>query len=456
MRPPEAPSFFGLRAPRVHCVGAGGMGVGPLAVHLAGLGLSVTGEDDALAPEMAAQLAGAGVGVGPLPAACEILVHSSAIGPRHPARAAAAARGIAAVRRGEMLAEAVRGRRLVAVCGAHGKTTTTAMLIAALRAAGFPAGFILGGLFADGSAPARAGSNEWVVAEIDESDGTIDGFSPEITVAVSLDWDHPDFYRTAADLEAAFAGLFARTRAAVLVSDTCPRSLRLAARAAPGGPEYAVFGRTGEFSATIASEAAGRMTLALGGRFPAISAVVRAQGEFNAANAAAALAALQLMGVAPAPRALAEYPGVRRRQAILSGEGGVTVLEDYAHHPTEIRALLTSLRGRVAKGGRLMVVFQPHRYSRTARFAAEFAAALALADRVHLLDVYGAGEAPLPGGTSADIYAEMKRTHGALAASYLPGGRGMGEALAEEIRAGDLVAFVGAGDIERHAREWLQ
>jgi UDP-N-acetylenolpyruvoylglucosamine reductase len=360
-----------------------------------------------------------------------------------------------------MLAEAVRSRRLVAVCGAHGKTTTTAMLITALQAANFPAGYVLGGLPADGAAPARVGSNGWVVAEVDESDGTIGAFSPEITVTVNLDWDHPDYYHAPADLEAAFARLFARTRGTVLVSDACPRSVRLAltrpaGAAADAGPRVHTFGRSGEFAAEVAEETRDRLTLRLGGCFTSSTAIVRAQGEFNAANATGALAALQTMGVALGPRLLADYPGVRRRQSVLSADGGVTVVEDYAHHPTEIRALLTSLRRRVGQGGRLVVVFQPHRYSRTAQFAAEFAAALALADQTHLLDVYGAGEAPLPGGTSADIYAEIKKSHGTLMASYLPGGAGTGAALAREIRSGDVVAFVGAGDIERYARDWLE
>src|SRR5690606_11458611 len=137
---------------------------------------------------------------------------SSAIPGLHPSLVAARARGIACWRRGELLAEVAKEHRLVAICGSHGKTTTTAMLVSALRAADFPAGYILGGLFNADVAPARIGSNDWLVAEIDESDGTIDRFAPEITVAVNLDWDHPDHYRTAADLENAFASLFARTR----------------------------------------------------------------------------------------------------------------------------------------------------------------------------------------------------------------------------------------------------
>ena len=352
------------------------------------------------------------------------------------------------MRRGELLAEVARGKKLVAVCGSHGKTTTTAMLVTALRQARFPAGFVSGGLFSDDTPPAAAGSNEWLVAEVDESDGTIDGFSPEITVIVNLDWDHPDRYGSLAELEAAFMALCSRTRAKILVSDASALSLRLA----PGAD---TFGRTGTFSAVIEAEVNAGTTLLLGGSFPAMEVVVNASGDFNASNAAAALAAMSLMGVEPSRGSLAKYPGVRRRQSTLMDEGGFCVVEDYAHHPSEIRALLPSLRRRIAPGGRLIAVFQPHRYTRTARFKSEFAASLALADSVHLLDVYPAGEAPISGGTTADVYAEIKQGAPLLPISYLPGkGTGCIAPLLRDAKAGDLVVFVGAGDIDKTAREW--
>jgi UDP-N-acetylmuramate--alanine ligase len=480
MRPGARPLLLGREVRQVHCVGVGGMGVAPLAIYLAQCGFAVTGEDDALGAEVRALLARERVTVGPLPADCELVVYSSAIGKTHPAYLAAAARKLPLVRRGELLAEVVRGKKLVAICGSHGKTTTTAMLISALRRAGFPAGWVLGGLFADDTPPARTGSSDWVVAEIDESDGTIDAFAPEITVVVNLDWDHPDYYRREADLEATFAALFQRTRGAVLVSDACAMSARLVGRTNPSAvaepmadkPEMPAvadparrgrlalprtFGRSGDFRGEIDGESAGGMTLRLGGEFAIAEAAVQARGDFNAANATAALAAAQLMGATLAPGLLADFPGVRRRQTTLHATTGLTVVEDYAHHPAEIRALLASLRRRAGEAGRLVVVFQPHRFSRTAQFKAEFAAALAVADSVHLLDVYPAGEAPLAGGTAADIYAELKRIAGALPLSYLPGGgAGFFRALTRDAARGGLVAFVGAGDIDRLARAWLE
>ena len=457
MRPAIRPALFGREVQAIHCVGVAGMGVGPLAIYLAQLGYRVTGEDDALTDEMRKLLTRDGVGLRALPDDTELVVCSSAIAPSHPVTIAAGARQLPIVRRGELLAEVTRDKKLVAVCGSHGKTTTTAMLITALRAANCPAGYVLGGLFADDTPPARTGSNEWVVAEVDESDGTIDRFSPELCVAVNLDWDHPDHYRRLADLEATFAGLFARTRSQVLVSDACAMSARVVAAMADGPtPRRNTFGRSGDFQGSIDTENGERTTLRLAGRFSLARASVRARGEFNASNATAALAAAHLMGATLSSNVLADYPGVRRRQSVLHANG-VTVLEDYAHHPAEIRALLGSLRRRVTQDARLIVVFQPHRFSRTAQFKAEFAAALAAADQVHLLDVYGAGESPIAGGTTADVYAELKKSAPALRVDYFPADdEAFYRALARAVMAGDLVAFVGAGDIDRKARIWLE
>ncbi|MDF3058345.1 MAG: UDP-N-acetylenolpyruvoylglucosamine reductase [Rariglobus sp.] len=451
------PLLFGHPVNVIHCAGVGGMGMGPLAVYLAQRGFRVSGEDDAMTAVMRTHLERAGViltGPGEIPDGCQLVACSTAIAPAHPVIAAAGARNLRVVRRGELLAEATRDRRLIAVCGSHGKTTTTAMLIWALREANFPAGYVLGGLFADDAiAPAGAGMNDWVVAEIDESDGTIGQFSPEITVAVNLDWDHPDFYRTQAELELAFRMLFNRTKRAVLVNAACDLSRRAALQLSPPA---ATFGPLGDYSGQISTLAGASIELALGGRFTFPAAWVRAMGEFNALNATAALAVAQMIGVGGlSGQALAAYPGVRRRQAVLHATDYLTVIEDYAHHPAEIRALLGSLRAR--GDARLVVVFQPHRFSRTAQFKAGFAAALALGDAVYLLDVYGAGEAPIEGGTTRDLQAELQRTAPSLPVVYHPGDNaGLLTALATGCKPGDFVAFVGAGDIDMMARAWLE
>ena len=458
MRRSSLPQIFSREVTTVHCVGVSGMGVGPLAIYLAQLGFQVSGEDDAMTESMRRHLERVHVVLtapGDLPETCHLVVCSSAISPQHPACTAAKAKQIPLVRRGELLAEIVRGKKLVAICGSHGKTTTSAMLATIVRRAGFPAGYVLGGLYNDDAIePARVGSNDWVVAEVDESDGTIDRFSPEITVAVNLDWDHTDHYKQQADLEATFATLFARTHRTVLVSDACVLSARTTAQH-KGTAQVITFGRSGDYRAQIESETEGAMTLSLAARFPISQATVHAQGDFNASNAAAALAAAHLMGVKLEGNLLGEYPGVRRRQTVLYATPDLTVIEDYAHHPAEIRALLASLRRRAK--ARLVVVFQPHRFSRTAQFKTEFAAALAQADCVHLLDVYSAGETLVPGGTTADLYAELHQNAPALPVAYCPGhAKALLDGLKREVKPGDLVAFVGAGDIERAARDWLE
>lgn len=453
------PALFGSSPRALHCLGVGGMGLGPLAIYAAELGFSVSGSDDAMTDAMRVWLERAGVALTAadvIPETAELVVASSAIPAAHPALAVAARRGLPVVRRGELLAELAKHRRLVAVCGSHGKTTTTAMLVTALGAAGLKPGHVGGGLFADDATPpASAGSGDLLVAEIDESDGTIDRFAPFLTVLVNLDWDHPDYYRTQADLENAFASLLRRATGPALINAECA----LSARAAAGRADVHTFGRAGAYAlAACAPAGPARIELALGGRFlPDLpSAGVRAFGEFNALNATAALAAAHLLGANLRPDMLVAYAGVRRRQALLASGAAFTVIEDYAHHPSEISALLAGLRLRLPAGGRLRVVFQPHRYSRTARFRAAFAAALSAADALYLLDVYGAGEGPLPGGSTAELADTVRAAAPGLPLVHLAGDHAaVYKRLGAELRPGDFVAIVGAGDLDVSAREWL-
>ena len=449
------PAIFGLAAERIHLLGAGGMGMAPLGLYLARLGFRVSGEDDGWNPAVHALLGRGGVMItesGVLPDDTQLVVHSSAVPPAHDSRRSATARGLPQVRRGEMLAEIAKGKKLVAIVGSHGKTTTTAMLVTALQRTHFPCSWVLGGLFNDEALPpAWTGGGDWLIAEVDESDGTIDRFSPEVTLVVNLDWDHPDHYAKLADLEAAFAALCGRTKGAIFISDTCTQSSRIVARGGFPAPVY-TFGRTGEYQCQLVNDGAAGQELALGGRFLIPRAKVRTHGEFNASNAGAALAVAQHLGAAIDPCSLGSFAGVRRRQSVLHAST-IRVYEDYAHHPTEIRALLQSLR---LEKSRLVVVFQPHRYTRTAQFKAEFAAALSGADCLFLMDVYAASESPVAGGTTSDIYAELKKAGAADHVTYLPGNdAGLLKALEGALQSGDTLAFVGAGDIEQTAREFV-
>ncbi|MDR3228086.1 MAG: UDP-N-acetylmuramate dehydrogenase [Puniceicoccales bacterium] len=423
-------------APAAWMLGVCGMGMGPLAIYLRGEGWEVSGWDDAPAQPMRDCLLDAGVTFSRTfdtarPPA--LAGFSSAVKNGHPLRTLADAHGVRLVRRGELLAECARGKKFIAVCGSHGKTTTCGMLAQALLAAGADIGYVLGGLYRDPLLPpARNGKSPWLAAEVDESDGTISHFSPEITVAVNLDWDHPDYYRTEADLEAVFAALFQRTTGAIFIPADSARLCRLAEAAS-----------VPVFKVGAADDAGGA-----------------AFCDFNTANARMALAVARHVAGRVGEPPLGKFSGIRRRQDTLFEGGGLRVLADYAHHPTEIAALLRHLRGNAV--GRLIAVFQPHRHTRTRQYAREFASALKSADSVLLLPVYSAGEAPVEGGTASSVF---EAAGGDPRFSLLSGSGELAERLAEMFpdvpdaaldaapadAAPSTVAFIGAGDIDRMA-----
>ncbi|MBC2595372.1 UDP-N-acetylmuramate dehydrogenase [Ruficoccus amylovorans] len=401
----------------VFLLGIGGMGMAPLAVYLAQAGCRVRGWDDNLKAPIRALLEAQGIEILDTPQvgsvdSSSLVVRSSAVDPAHPLLARC---GIdaACLRRGEFLARLAAGKKLVAVAGSHGKTTTTGMLIDMLRAVGFDFGYVLGGLFSDGATPpARySATSPWLVAEVDESDGTIEGFSPAVTLVVNLDWDHADRYRTEADLRAAFARLFSRTSEHILLPENFPSE-------------------EGAAAPVLRFEAPGI--------------------NFNLDNANAALQACRLIsGVVP-ENPLAAFPGICRRQDVIHREERMRVMADYAHHPTEIRALLGMVKHQ--SEGPVWVVFQPHRYSRTRQFAREFAQVLAAADRAWVLPVYAASELPDAGGTEERILSEAPECLEAVSPADLNGV--LDRALEKERPAALL--FVGAGDIDRMAARFVR
>lgn len=432
-------------------VGACGMGMGPLAIYLRERGVPVLAWDDNPRERMAQLLRTHDVPfldqpVIPDGVAC--LVYSTAVWPEHPLRVQARERGIPQVRRGELLAQEAAKRRLLAVAGSHGKTTTTGMLIHALRSVGADCGYVLGGLFADNSAPACAGKTDWLVAEVDESDGTIEHFSPEITVVPNLDWDHSDRYRHSSEIEAAFGRLFRRTTGRVYISSNDPLLNRLAEE--NPGPKYIRFGEEGMYPGKLVSQDGPRQRIRLGGAFGNRTITSRAIGEFNAFNAIAALAVAQHLALRFDPGALKDFPGIRRRQTLLLERKGLSVYQDYAHHPGEIEPLLRALR-QAHPDRHLTVVFQPHRYTRTAQFKEAFARSLLRAERVLLLDVYPASERPMPGGHSVDIMAQFPP---GFPVQAVPSRPALYEALSD-LPEPAVVAFVGAGDIEDWADDYV-
>jgi UDP-N-acetylmuramate--alanine ligase len=398
---------------RLHFIGIGGAGMSGLALVCAELGASVTGSDRADSTYME-RLRAAGLDpdvghdAGNLPDGAEVVV-STAIGAGNPELALARERGIEPIHRGALLAQLCAEKRLIAVAGTHGKTTTTAMAAWALRALGADPAFFVGGEvpgLGAGGATANAGwgGGEWVVAEADESDGSFLELAPEIAVVTNVEMDHHSRWGSEAELRTAFE--------------------RFAAEA-----------RLAEFDAVSPGPAG--LPLAV-------------PGAHNVLNARAALAALGLAGfdVEAAAEALAGFPGVRRRLELKGESGGARIYDDYAHHPTEVRAALTALREEDPR--RLLAVFQPHLYSRTKAFAEQFGAALALADEIVVLDVYPAREEPvgeLAGVSGLDVARAAADRAGGRPVRWAPSLDSARAAVATRLGPGDALVTIGAGDV---------
>jgi len=424
-------------------LGVGGMGMAPLAGWMACAGYSIVGYDDNLQERVRRFLVEANVELHDFIFSEQLsqytaVVYSSAIQSDHPLLAAARAQGLKTLRRGEMLAEVAATKRLIAVVGSHGKTTTSGMIAHAARHCGVETNYILGGLCNDPTlAPSEFSESDWLIAEVDESDGTIDHFAPEVTVVLNVDWDHADRYSSAAMLDGAFLQLIARTKQRVLLSSEGDLSGRFIET---GGAERLTFGPGGDFR--VLADADGG--LQLGGRFGEARIESPPVGRFNQINGAAALAVLSLLNAGFSADVLSSFRGMARRQTVLHRDPTLTVVEDYAHHPTEITALIDCLRAMEPER-RLVVVFQPHRYSRTKQFKHAFADALQAVDQLFLLPVYAAHESELDGGRVVDL-VEAFDAEPPEVLSMDPDGIGR---LVDSVGTGPVtVAFVGAGDID--------
>jgi UDP-N-acetylmuramate--alanine ligase len=419
---------------RLHFVGVGGAGMSGLALVCRELGATVSGSDRAESSYMerlrAAGLAPlVGHNAANLPADCEVVV-STAISADNPELALARERGYPVLHRGELLAQLCAEKRLIAVAGTHGKTTTTAMLAWALRALGADPAFFVGGevpgLGPGGVANAGWGSGEWVVAEADESDASFLALEPEIAVVTNVEMDHHSRWGSVAELRTAF-GEFANRADAI---------------ALPGEDESHVYPAIGGKSDSLVAfdvDVPGPARLSLS-----------VPGRHNVLNARAALAAAGLAGFDPdeVARTLADFPGVHRRLELKGERDGARIYDDYAHHPTEVRAALAALRELGPE--RLVAVFQPHLYSRTKALAEQFGAALALADEVAVLDVYPAREEPvgdLAGVSGLDVARAAADRMGGRRVLWTPTVEAARDAAAGRLGAGDLLVTIGAGDV---------
>jgi len=428
------------RGRRLHFVGIGGAGMSGLALVAAQLGAEVTGSDRA-EPSYLAELRAMGIepaighDAASVPDGAE-LVYSTAIPAENPERAAARERGLRELHRGELLGQASALKRCLAVSGTHGKTTTTAMIVHALRACGMDPAFLVGGEIQVGDGPPRNaawGTGEWIVVEGDESDRSLLQLAPEIAVVTNAELDHHTTYRSLRDLERTLREFLAGAAQAVVWD----RPELLALRDGP----------------VVAFDVADLELDADGSRFTVAGVDVRLTlpGAHNALNAAAALAACTLAGADPrrAAAALAEFRGVARRfQRLGETDDGAVVYDDYAHHPTEVAATLRA--ARTLAPARLVAVFQPHLYSRTAALWREFGAALALADVPGVVEIYPARERAddFPGITGLLVAEAAADAAGGRRVLWLADLDDAERVLRAELREGDLCLVLGAGDID--------
>lgn len=444
------------RGRRVHLMGIGGAGVSALVPLLQRVGALLDGCDLHDGPVLA-RLRAAGVpcAVGHDPAhlaGVEALVHSAAIPPDHPELAAARARGLPVLSRGQCLVSLMEGSRTLAVAGSHGKTSTTWMAAHLVAAAGLDPVVMVGGAVPElGGSGGRAGASDLFIAEVDESDGSFAAVEPEVAVVTNLDDEHLRHYGSYAALCAAFRDWLARIPphgTAIVPAEGLPASVTagLACRVLRVGLER------GDWCArdlALGAEGSRFRVLAEGRELGEIA--VPLPGAHMALNALMACAAARALtpGCPLAP--LAHCQRVRRRFSVHGTPRGVRVVEDYAHHPTEVRATIAAAR---LAGGRVHVVFQPHRHTRTADCFGGFVAAFDLAHAVALLPVYAAGEAPVPGPGAPELAAALaeRRGHDGSVA-YCPEPAAALAHVAAAAAAGDTVLVLGAGDVGRLAPE---
>jgi len=461
----------------VHLIGVGGAGMSGIARILLARGAEVSGSDARDGRVLTALRAlGARIVVGHDAAnvgAARTVVVSTAIREANPELQEARRRGRRVLPRAAALAGVMAGSRGIAIAGTHGKTTTTSMLTVVLQQAGLDPSFAIGGDLNEPGSNAHAGAGEVFVAEADESDGSFLLLSPDAAVVTNVEAEHLDHYGSAEAVHAAFRDFIGRIDpngfvvlcaddpgAAALVEAAHARGLRVVTYGTTAGSDVAVLeawtdGPHVRYVARVTAAALEGGSEDVTRTEASVDVALRLPGMHNALNSAGVLAAATALGVPPAVAAagLASYRGVRRRFDDRGSVAGVRVVDDYAHHPTEVRATLTAARG-AAGGGRVLVAFQPHRYSRTAVFAAELGRALALADIVVVMDVYAAGEDPQPGIDGASVADAVPLPAGRV--RYVPSWSQVAGAVAALVQPGDLVLTMGAGDVTLLGPELLR
>ena len=426
---------------RLHFVGIGGAGMSGLALVAQALGATVTGSDRAAGSPYAGPLRAAGIepiaghAAANVPDGAEVVV-SSAIPADNPERTT----GAPELHRADLLGELTRLRPTIAVTGTHGKTTTSSMIVHALRGCGLDPAYLVGGEVRSTGANAGWGAGEWLVVEADESDRSLLKLAPGIAVLTNAELDHHATYASSRDVDDTFRAFLALADRAAVVWDR-PALLALA----PPGLPLVPFDAEPELT-----PGGSRFTL------DGVEVELTVPGAHNARNAAAALTAARLAGAEPAAAAAAlrDFQGAGRRfERLGTTPHGALVVDDYAHHPTEVAATLAAARTLAPR--RVLAVFQPHLFSRTAHTATEFGAALAAADEVVVLEIYPARERAedFPGVTGLLVAEAAADAAGGRTVAWLPGMPAAAAYLRGRLREGDLVLTLGAGDVDALGRE---
>ena len=446
--------FF--KAKKIHFIGIGGIGMSGIAEILINLGYRITGSDLKLSP-VTDRLAALGATIyeghaAPQVDEADAVVVSSAVDESNPEVQEAHRRQIAVIPRGELLAELMRLKYGIAIAGSHGKTTTTSMTAAVLSHAGLDPTVVVGGRVAGMGSNARLGRSDILVVEADESDRSFLKLAPILAVVTNIDREHLDCYASLAEVQDAFVEFVNKVPfygAAILALDDANNRAVLP-RIRRRTLTYGTDDVTGHEADLVASELrCGHFENEFRLRFRGRDLGqfhLHAAGRHNVANAmAATLVGLELEIAPDVIRAgLASFSGVDRRFQVRGREAGVTVIDDYGHHPTEIRATLAAARRCDFR--RIHVLFQPHRYTRTYHLLDEFLTCFADCDSLYLLDIYAAGEKPIAGVTAAAL-AERLRASARADALYFPSTDDAIAALAAGVQEGDLVITLGAGNV---------
>ena len=447
---------------RVHFVGIGGAGMSGIARILLARGVPVSGSDAKDSSVLVGLRAiGATVHVGHAADhvdGADTVVVSTAIRESNPEVVEARRRRLRVLPRAAALASVMAGRRAVAVAGTHGKTTTTSMLTVALQHCGADPSFAIGGNLNESGANAHNGTGDVFVAVADESDGSFLAYDPEIAIVTNVEADHLDNYRTVEAYTKAFDAFTDRVSGFLVVCADDPGARALGERAQVRGVEVQTYGESADADMRVAEiDLAGSGVsfdlVARGRRQGRVT--LRLPGRHNALNASAAFTAGVGLGFAGSELrdGLAGFSGTRRRFELKGYAGGAWVYDDYAHHPTEVAAVLAAARP-LAGDGRVVAVFQPHLFSRTRIFASEFGKALGAADEVIVMDVYAAREDPEPGVTGALVASSVPLPPELV--TYEPSWSAVPSVAAARVRPGDVVFTFGAGDVTLIGPEILE